>query len=114
VRHLAEDVGDSEGPPELPGAEQTLAQLSAADLLLGLDSAARAAPTKLIPGNLNPFGSDSTDGAELTDAGVAQVLAPLERIRPRASDLSAESWGHRAPCCRDGPDDPLFPRLTNM
>jgi phosphoglycolate phosphatase len=67
--HLADDILVSENYRMLPGADQCLASLGAAGVLLGLVSGAMegAARTKLIPANLNRFfifgayGSDSPD-----------------------------------------------------
>jgi phosphoglycolate phosphatase-like HAD superfamily hydrolase len=79
--HLAEDILVSEQYHVLPGAEQTLAHLGEAGVMLGLVSGAMegAARTKLIPANLNRFfifgayGSDSPDRAELTKLAIAKA-----------------------------------------
>jgi len=79
--HLAEDILTSEHYRVLPGAEQTLVNLGAAGVTLGLVSGAMegAARTKLIPANLNRFfvfggyGSDSPDRGELTSMAIAKA-----------------------------------------
>lgn len=79
--HLADDILVSEQYRMLPGADQCLATLGAAGVLLGLVSGAMegAARTKLIPANLNRFfifgayGSDSPDRAELTGIAIEKA-----------------------------------------
>jgi phosphoglycolate phosphatase len=79
--NLADDILTSEGYRMLPGADQCLAALGQAGVLLGLVSGAMegAARTKLIPANLNRFfifgayGSDSPDRAELTGIAVEKA-----------------------------------------
>jgi phosphoglycolate phosphatase len=74
LMHLARDIWTSERYRVLPGAEQTLARLGEAGVMLGLVSGALegAARTKLMPADLNRFlifgayGSDSPDRTELT------------------------------------------------
>ncbi len=79
--NLSEDILVSEGYRMLPGADQCLARLGKAGVLLGLVSGAMegAARTKLIPANLNRFflfgayGSDSPDRAELTGIAIEKA-----------------------------------------
>ena len=86
--HLAADILVAEQYRVLPGAEQTLAALGEAGVLLGLVSGAMegAARTKLIPANLNRFfifgayGSDSPDRPELTRLAIDKAA----KLRPRA------------------------------
>jgi len=88
--HLADDIGHSEGYKVLPGAEQTLVQLSEAGVMLGLVSGAMegAARTKLVPANLNRFfifgayGSDSPDRAELTGLAIKKAARLHPRLTP--------------------------------
>jgi len=79
--NLADDIVVSEQYRMLPGADQCLATLGEAGVLLGLVSGAMegAARTKLIPANLNRFfifgayGSDSPDRAELTGIAIEKA-----------------------------------------
>jgi phosphoglycolate phosphatase-like HAD superfamily hydrolase len=88
--HLAEDIWTSEQYRVLPGAEQTLAQLVAAGVTLGLVSGAMegAARTKLMPANLNRFfvfggyGSDSPDRAELTTLAIDKAARLHAELSP--------------------------------
>ena len=88
--YLADDILVSEQYRVLPGAEQTLRQLGAAGVSLGLVSGAMegAARTKLIPGNLNRFfifgayGSDSPDRAELTTLAIGKAARLHEKLIP--------------------------------
>ncbi len=88
--HLADDILVSEGYRMLPGADQCLADLGAAGVLLGLVSGAMegAARTKLIPANLNRFfifgayGSDSPDRAELTGIAIEKATRLHARLTP--------------------------------
>ena len=89
LQHLAEDIWTSVHYHELPGVEQTLTDLQAAGVTLGLVSGAMegAARTKLIPANLNRFftfgayGSDSPDRAELTRFAIEKAMRLHERLR---------------------------------
>jgi phosphoglycolate phosphatase len=79
--HLADDIWISEQYKVLPGAEQILARLVEAGVILGLVSGAMegAARTKLMPANLNRFflfgayGSDSADRGELTSLAITKA-----------------------------------------
>jgi phosphoglycolate phosphatase-like HAD superfamily hydrolase len=87
---LAEDIVVSEGYRMLPGADQCLASLGEAGVLLGLVSGAMegAARTKLIPANLNRFflfgayGSDSPDRAELTGIAIEKASRLHTQLSP--------------------------------
>jgi len=88
--HLADDIWISEQYKVLPGAEQILARLVAAGVILGLVSGAMegAARTKLMPANLNRFflfgayGSDSPDRGELTSLAVAKAARLHDKLTP--------------------------------
>jgi phosphoglycolate phosphatase-like HAD superfamily hydrolase len=88
--HLADDILVSEGYRMLPGADQCLAALGEAGVLLGLVSGAMegAARTKLIPANLNRFfifgayGSDSPDRAELTGIAIEKATRLHAHLTP--------------------------------
>ena len=88
--NLADDILVSEGYRMLPGADQCLAGLGEAGVLLGLVSGAMegAARTKLIPANLNRFflfgayGSDSPDRAELTGLAIEKAGRLHARLKP--------------------------------
>jgi phosphoglycolate phosphatase-like HAD superfamily hydrolase len=88
--HLADDIWTSEQYKVLPGAEQILARLVAAGVILGLVSGAMegAARTKLMPANLNRFflfgayGSDSADRGELTSLAVAKAARLHDKLTP--------------------------------
>jgi len=90
LRYLADDILVSEGYRMLPGADQCLAALGEAGVLLGLVSGAMegAARTKLIPANLNRFfifgayGSDSPDRAELTGIAIEKAARLHARLTP--------------------------------
>jgi phosphoglycolate phosphatase-like HAD superfamily hydrolase len=87
---LADDIVVSEGYRVLPGADQCLAGLGEAGVLLGLVSGAMegAARTKLIPANLNryflfgAYGSDSPDRAELTGIAIEKAGRLHAHLRP--------------------------------
>ena len=88
--HLSDDIVVSEQYRVLPGAEQTLAALAEAGVMLGLVSGAMegAARTKLVPANLNRFfifgayGSDSPDRAELTRLAIEKAARLHSRLTP--------------------------------
>jgi phosphoglycolate phosphatase-like HAD superfamily hydrolase len=88
--NLADDILVSEQYRMLPGADQCLAALGAAGVLLGLVSGAMegAARTKLIPANLNRFflfgayGSDSPDRAELTGIAIEKASRLHAGLKP--------------------------------
>jgi phosphoglycolate phosphatase len=88
--NLSEDILVSEGYRMLPGADQCLADLGKAGVLLGLVSGAMegAARTKLIPANLNRFflfgayGSDSPDRAELTGIAIEKARRLHTQLTP--------------------------------
>jgi phosphoglycolate phosphatase len=88
--HLAADILSAEQYRVLPGAEQTLAALGEAGVLLGLVSGAMegAARTKLIPANLNRFfifgayGSDSPDRPELTRLAIDKAAKLRQGLTP--------------------------------
>ncbi len=88
--NLADDILVSEGYRMLPGADQCLAALGEAGVLLGLVSGAMegAARTKLIPANLNRFfifgayGSDSPDRAELTGIAIEKAARLHASLTP--------------------------------
>lgn len=88
--YLADDISVSEGYRMLPGADQCLAALAEAGVLLGLVSGAMegAARTKLIPANLNRFfifgayGSDSPDRAELTGIAIEKAARLHAHLTP--------------------------------
>ena len=88
--HLADDILVSENYRMLPGADQCLASLGAAGVLLGLVSGAMegAARTKLIPANLNRFfifgayGSDSPDRSELTAIAIEKATRLHAQLTP--------------------------------
>lgn len=88
--HLADDILVSDGYRMLPGADQCLAALGEAGVLLGLVSGAMegAARTKLIPANLNRFfifgayGSDSPDRAELTGIAIEKATRLHAHLTP--------------------------------
>lgn len=88
--HLAEDILASESYRVLPGAEQTLLRLEAAEVTIGLVSGAMegAARTKLVPANLNRFfvfgayGSDSPDRAELTKLAINKAARLHHQLTP--------------------------------
>lgn len=88
--HLADDILVSEQYRMLPGADQCLAALGEAGVLLGLVSGAMegAARTKLIPANLNRFfifgayGSDWPDRAELTGIGIEKATRLHAKLSP--------------------------------
>jgi phosphoglycolate phosphatase len=88
--HLAEDIWTSEGYKVLAGAQQTLEQLGAAGVTLGIVSGAMegAARTKLMPANLNRFfvfggyGSDSPDRAELTRLAIGKAALLHDDLTP--------------------------------
>ncbi len=88
--YLADDILVSEGYRTLPGADQCLAALGDAGVLLGLVSGAMegAARTKLIPANLNRFfifgayGSDSPDRAELTGVAIEKAARLHDQLTP--------------------------------
>jgi phosphoglycolate phosphatase-like HAD superfamily hydrolase len=81
LQALSEEIWASKDYRVLPGAEDTLARLAQAGVLLGIVSGAMegAARTKLIPANLNRFfvfggyGSDSPDRAELTEQAIGRA-----------------------------------------
>lgn len=87
---LADDILVSEGYRMLPGADQCLAALGKAGVLLGLVSGAMegAARTKLIPANLNRFfifgayGSDSPDRSELTGIAIEKATRLHAHLTP--------------------------------
>ncbi len=88
--HLSDDIWTSETYRVLPGAEQTLAQLQEASVMLGLVSGALegAARTKLMPANLNRFfafgayGSDSPDRGELTRYAIDKATRLHVQLTP--------------------------------
>ena len=88
--HLADDIWTSAQYRVLPGAEQLVARLVAAGVILGLVSGAMegAARTKLMPANLNRFflfgayGSDSPDRGELTSLAVAKAARLHDKLTP--------------------------------
>jgi phosphoglycolate phosphatase-like HAD superfamily hydrolase len=88
--NLSEDILVSEGYRMLPGADQCLADLGKAGVLVGLVSGAMegAARTKLIPANLNRFflfgayGSDSPDRAELTGIAIEKARRLHSQLTP--------------------------------
>jgi phosphoglycolate phosphatase len=88
--NLSEDILVSEGYRMLSGADQCLADLGKAGVLLGLVSGAMegAARTKLIPANLNRFflfgayGSDSPDRAELTGIAIEKARRLHTQLTP--------------------------------
>jgi len=88
--NLSEDIVVSEGYRMLPGADQCLARLVEAGVLLGLVSGAMegAARTKLIPANLNryflfgAYGSDSPDRAELTGLAIEKATRLHAQLTP--------------------------------
>lgn len=88
--NLSQDILESEGYRMLPGADQCLADLGKAGVLLGLVSGAMegAARTKLIPANLNRFflfgayGSDSPDRAELTGIAIEKARRLHRQLTP--------------------------------
>jgi phosphoglycolate phosphatase len=88
--NLSQDILESEGYRMLPGADQCLADLGKAGVLLGLVSGAMegAARTKLIPANLNRFflfgayGSDSPDRAELTGIAIEKARRLHAQLTP--------------------------------
>jgi phosphoglycolate phosphatase len=88
--YLADDILVSDGYRMLPGADQCLAALAEAGVLLGLVSGAMegAARTKLIPANLNRFfifgayGSDSPDRAELTGIAIEKATRLHAHLTP--------------------------------
>jgi phosphoglycolate phosphatase-like HAD superfamily hydrolase len=81
LQALSEEIWASKDYRVLPGAEDTLARLAQAGVLLGIVSGAMegAARTKLVPANLNRFfvfggyGSDSSDRAELTEQAIGRA-----------------------------------------
>jgi phosphoglycolate phosphatase-like HAD superfamily hydrolase len=88
--HLSEDIWTSEQYRVLPGAEQLLARLGQAGVMLGLVSGAMegAARTKLVPANLNRFfifgayGSDSADRAALTRLAIEKACSLRDELTP--------------------------------
>ena len=88
--HLADDIWTSEQYKVLPGAEQILARLVEAGVILGLVSGAMegGARTKLMPANLNRFflfgayGSDSADRGELTSIAIAKAARLHDTLTP--------------------------------
>jgi phosphoglycolate phosphatase len=88
--HLADDILVSENYRMLPGADQCLASLGEAGVLLGLVSGAMegAARTKLVPANLNRFfifgayGSDSPDRSELTAIAIEKATRLHAQLTP--------------------------------
>jgi phosphoglycolate phosphatase len=88
--HLADDIWTSEQYKVLAGAEQILARLVEAGVILGLVSGAMegAARTKLMPANLNRFflfgayGSDSADRGELTSLAIAKAARLHDQLTP--------------------------------
>jgi phosphoglycolate phosphatase len=90
--HLSEDIWTSRAYRVLDGAEDLLARLTAAGVILGVVSGAMegAARTKLEPGKLNryfvfgSYGSDSPDRTEVTRLGIAKAA------RLHGRDLSPE------------------------
>ena len=88
--NLSDDILKSEGYRMLPGADQCLADLGKAGVLLGLVSGAMegAARTKLIPADLNRFflfgayGSDSPDRAELTGIAIEKARRLHTQLTP--------------------------------
>lgn len=88
--YLADDILVSDGYRMLPGADQCLAALAEAGVLLGLVSGAMegAARTKLIPANLNryfifgAYGSDSPDRAELTGIAIEKATRLHAHLTP--------------------------------
>jgi phosphoglycolate phosphatase-like HAD superfamily hydrolase len=90
--HLSEDIWTSTGYRVLEGAQELLARLTDAGVILGVVSGAMegAARTKLEPGKLNryflfgSYGSDSPDRIELTRLGLAKAA------RLHGRDLSPE------------------------
>jgi phosphoglycolate phosphatase len=88
--HLADDIWISEQYKVLPGAEQILARLVEAGVILGLVSGAMegAARTKLMPANLNRFflfgayGSDSADRGELTSLAITKAARLHDTLSP--------------------------------
>jgi len=88
--NMADDIGTSEGYKVLPGAEETLVQLSDAGVMLGLVSGAMegAARAKLWPANLNryfifgAYGSDSPDRAELTGLAIEKAIRMHAQLNP--------------------------------
>jgi phosphoglycolate phosphatase len=88
--HLADDIWTSEQYEVLAGAEQILARLVEAGVILGLVSGAMegAARTKLMPANLNRFflfgayGSDSADRGELTSLAIAKAARLHDKLTP--------------------------------
>jgi phosphoglycolate phosphatase len=79
--HLSEDIWTSRAYRVLDGAEDLLARLTAAGVILGVISGAMegAARTKLEPAKLNryfvfgSYGSDSPDRTEVTRLGIAKA-----------------------------------------
>jgi phosphoglycolate phosphatase-like HAD superfamily hydrolase len=90
LMYLAQDIWTSERYRVLPGAEQILARLADAGVLIGLVSGALegAARTKLMPANLNRFlifgayGSDSPDRAELTRLAIEKASRLHGQLSP--------------------------------
>jgi phosphoglycolate phosphatase len=90
--HLSEDIWTSSAYRVLNGAEDLLARLAAAGVILGVISGAMegAARTKLEPAKLNryfvfgSYGSDSPDRTEVTRLGIAKAA------RLHGRDLSPE------------------------
>jgi phosphoglycolate phosphatase len=88
--HLAEDIWTSKQYAVLPGAEQILARLTDAGVVLGIVSGAMegAARTKLMPANLNRFfifgayGSDSPDRPELTRLAIDKASRLHDHLTP--------------------------------
>lgn len=88
--HLADDIVVAEQYRVLPGAEQALAALGQAGVMLGLVSGAMegAARTKLGPANLNryfifgAYGSDSPDRGELTRIAVGKAAGLHRDLKP--------------------------------
>jgi phosphoglycolate phosphatase len=76
LQHLTGDIGRFEGYRVLPGAEQILALLSEAGVLLSLVSGAieGAARTKLIPADLNRFFLFGAYGSDSPQSGRAHCL----------------------------------------
>jgi phosphoglycolate phosphatase len=90
LQALSEEIWASKDYRVLPGAEDTLARLAQAGVLLGIVSGAMegAARTKLIPANLNRFfvfggyGSDSPDRAELTEQAIGRAARLHGQLTP--------------------------------
>ena len=88
--NLSDDILVSKDYRMLPGADTSVAALSAAGVVLGLVSGAMegAARTKLVPANLNRFflfgayGSDSPNRAELTGIGIQKASRVHAGLKP--------------------------------